>query len=154
MKRIRKISLIIHILVGVGALFGGLLAMLYPESPMGIDSDSLPNMPFASFFIPGLILFVVMGLGNLTGAVLQWKRSALAAYATGIVGGALVIWIMVQCYMLSTIVALHMIFFLIGAVQCLLALLQLYDQNMFPLRFLRKASTARQNLDEHEALPK
>ncbi len=144
MKRLWSISLIIHLTVGIGALFGGLLAMLYPESPMGLESTSLPNMPFASFFIPGLILFVVIGLGNLTGAALYWKKSALASYAAGAEGGALVIWIVVQCYMLEAVVALHVIFFFAGVAQCLLALLQLYDQSMFPLRFLRKASIARQ----------
>lgn len=136
MIKIRKICIIIHLIVGIGALFGGLLAILNPEAPMGIDVENLPNMPFDSFLVPGLILFVIIGLGNLAGAVIHWKRNVLASYMTGMLGGALVIWIVVQCYMLQVIVALHVIFFLIGCLQGLLALLSIYKQNLFPMNLV------------------
>lgn len=133
----RKVSLILHVIIGVGALFGGSLAMRSPESPMGINSSALPNMPFDSFFIPGLILFVVIGLGNLAAAAFNWRKSDLAAYATGVTGGALVVWIVVQCYMLEMIAPLHVIFFALGAVQGLIALYQLYREDRFPFTLIK-----------------
>ncbi|NLW11158.1 MAG: hypothetical protein GX028_03985 [Clostridiaceae bacterium] len=128
----RKLIIGLHLFIGIGALFGGSMAMLFPEAPMGIDISTMPNMPFASFFIPGLLLFAVMGLGNLVAAIMNWKKSWLSGYATGVTGGALVVWIIVQCFMISAIEVLHIIFFALGAVQGLLALIQLHKQRLFP----------------------
>ena len=133
----RKLIIGLHLFIGIGALFGGSMAMLFPESPMGIDISSMPNMPFASFFIPGLILFVVIGLGNLLAAFINWKKSWSAGYATGVSGGALVVWIIVQCFMISAIEVLHVIFFALGVLQGILAMIQLYREKRFPFSLLR-----------------
>ncbi len=135
----RKLIFGLHLFIGIGALFGGSMAMLFPEAPMGIDISSMPNMPFASFFIPGLILFVLIGLGNLLAAFINWKKSWLAGYATGVTGGALVVWIVVQCYMISAIEVLHIIFFLLGAVQGVLALFVLHQEKKFPFSLLKSS---------------
>lgn len=132
MSRIYRILPIIHLFVGIGAIPGGLGAMLDPNSPMGIPTDSLKNSPFDNFFIPGLILFTVIGLGNIICAILFRYKLKYQGYISGVISGALLIWIIVQCIMLYSIGILHIIYFILGLIQALLSFLILLEQRLFP----------------------
>ena len=50
--------------------------------------------PFDTYFVPGLILFSVLGLGPLVAARLVWIRHPLAPIGTLVVGVALLIWVL------------------------------------------------------------
>ena len=127
MKTINIICIVLHILVGAGAVAGSMAAIANPYSPMGLDAaEVLRYSPFDSFLIPGIILFTVIGLGNLFAALSFIKKWMLRPIISGFFAAALAIWIFVQCVMLQTIAALHVIYFAIGAVQGLLALYLLY----------------------------
>lgn len=140
MKAIIIILSIIHLIVGAGALAGGYLGMSDPTlASMGADVDEmLRNAPFEDFFIPGLFLFAVIGLGNLAAAVTGFRKWRYQGYASGALGCILMAWIVIQCYMLWEINALHVIFFIIGAGQALLALGLALRQELYPARLLRK----------------
>lgn len=130
MKTIVKICIILHIFVGIGALAGGFAAIINPYNPMGLDAaQALKFSPFKDFLIPGILLFTVIGLGNLFAALAFLRNWRLKPWISGFFASALVIWIAVQCIMLQTIVALHVIYFCIGAVQGLMALYLLYRKN-------------------------
>ena len=130
MKTHEKISMAIHIFVGIGALAGGTAAITDPHNPMGMNAaDALRFSPFDSFLIPGIILFAVIGMGNLFSAIVIIKNRKLKPFISGFFASALVIWIVVQCIMLQAIAALHVIFFCIGAVQGFLALYMLYKRS-------------------------
>jgi hypothetical protein len=47
-------------------------------------------------FVPGAVLFTILGIGPLGAAVLAWRRHAVAPSLTFVVGGALVIWLIVE----------------------------------------------------------
>ena len=57
--------------------------------------------------------------------------------------GALAVWIIVQCWILQSIVALHVIFFAVGAVQGLLALALLWLRGDWPLGLLKERLAAK-----------
>ena len=134
MKRIYRILLILHIVVGIGALFGGMLAILNPGGleEMELSTEILRYSPFNTFLIPGLILFIVIGLGNLSGAATMLLKSKHQGYISSVFSWALVIWIAVQCIMLREIVFLHILFFVIGLVQAALSAYILLKQRLFP----------------------
>lgn len=111
---------------------GGLACLTDTQSPMGISVEIMKNAPFSSFLVPGLLLFFVIGVGNVIGAILVKRNWEYWGYSTGILGGALVIWIIVQCLILESVIFLHVLFFFIGVVQGILALARLYGQNQFP----------------------
>jgi hypothetical protein len=126
MKNIEKASLGLHIFCGIGALAGGSAAILDPVNPMGmITTEVLQYSPFKDFLIPGLFLFTVLGLGNLLVAFAYIRKWNLRPWISGFFASAMVCWIVIQCLMLMAVEVLHVIFFLIGAVQGLLALTQL-----------------------------
>ena len=131
-KIIESVMIILHILVGVGALAGGLAAITNPQAPMGISAaDTLKNGPFTDFMIPGILLFTVIGMGNLLAALCIGRDLKVKAYISGMFACALIIWIIVQCIMLETIHFLHILYFTIGVVQGILASIRLFQEQGF-----------------------
>ncbi|MEC9490331.1 MAG: hypothetical protein UMU04_05230 [Halanaerobiales bacterium] len=118
----KKILIFLHIFVGIGALYGGGVAVFNPVNPLGISVDVLQNSPFSSFLIPGIILFLVVGVGNILAAAVLYRRLNYSLHTSHFMGLALVGWIVVQCIMMRTINILHMIYFTIGAVETVLSL--------------------------------
>lgn len=101
--------------VGIGALFGGFLGMYDPYGKVfEMGTGVLKKGPFTTFFIPGLFLFVVIGLGHLTAFVATIKRMGPHLLLSGVVGIVLMSWIVIQCYMLQNVNILHVVFFIIG----------------------------------------
>lgn len=125
-------------LVGLGGMAGGFAAISNPTAPMGMPTEALVNSPFEDFLIPGIILFGFIGLCNVIAAVLSKMKPVLRGYASGVMGGGLMMWILVQCVMLWAVVALHVIFFVFGFIQAILAVVILYDANLFPMNIVRK----------------
>ena len=58
--------------------------------------SALRGSPFDTYFVPGLILFGVLGIGPLGAARLVWLRNRLAPLATCVVGVALLVWLAVE----------------------------------------------------------
>lgn len=126
-----------HLFIGVGALFGGLAAILDPYGPMGISTEVLNGSPFDSFFIPGLILFAFLGLGNVLSGVIVWRGSKLTGYLSGFFGCGLMIWILVQCWIMGDVVFLHVLYFILGMVQAGFGLRMLLLNRQFPFSLLK-----------------
>jgi len=60
---------------GPGALAGGAAAIIDPYNPFGVNADALlRHSPFTDFLIPGLLLFGVIGLGNLFAALAFFRN--------------------------------------------------------------------------------
>lgn len=132
MVKKERVLFALHIFVGIGALGGGLAAILNTHEPLGVPAEALKNSPFENYLIPGILLFTLIGLGNLAGAVALLSRLRLRGYSSSILGWALMIWIIVQCIMLQDVVFLHVLFFAIGAVQAAISMQILYEEGLFP----------------------
>ncbi|MBF7097199.1 hypothetical protein [Alkalibacter mobilis] len=116
MSLIKKVQIGIHFFVGLGALFGGYTAISDPTGKsIGLDAEvALRYGPFDDFLIPGLFLFVIIGLGNLFVGYLGIGKSRLFSFASFAQGAVLVSWIVIQCLILADVNVLHGIFFVIG----------------------------------------
>ena len=120
-------------LVGIGALFGGAMAVYDPYGvTFGMPVDVLRNGPFNNFLIPGLFLFAVIGLGQLASYWLVRRKAKYHAYASGASGCILAGWILIQCYILQSIHFLHTTFFAIGVAEGAIALYMLAKLKLFP----------------------
>lgn len=136
MKKIDRILFIVHIFVGLGAIGGGLMAVLFPTGPAGMPTDALKNSPFSNYLIPGIILFSVIGLGNVASAITMLFKSRYQGYISSIFSWALVIWIIVQCIMLRMVALLHVIYLIIGLVEAFLSIIILFRQQLFPMKHI------------------
>jgi len=136
MKLKYLILVVIHFFVGIGAVVGGGAAILDPINPLGVPLDTLKYSPFDNFLIPGLILFVIIGIGSLISGIAAWSKSDYQGYYSSASSWALMIWIAVQCLMLKSIVFAHVFFFLIGLAGAVLAIIILYNKRQFPANLL------------------
>jgi hypothetical protein len=102
---------VVHLFLALGALAGGAVLMASPKGGViKLPLSDLRGSPFSDFLIPGLILFVVLGVGPLVVAWALLRRPASAALAavnpcrgeywgwtaSGVIGVGLVIWIAVE----------------------------------------------------------
>jgi hypothetical protein len=97
LRRVAKTALALDILLSLGALGGGAALMLGPRGEiLPLPLSALRGSPFDTYFVPGLILFSILGLGPLAAARLAWLRHPLAPLATCVVGVALLVWLAVE----------------------------------------------------------
>ena len=114
----------LEILLSIGALGGGLVLMIAPRGEiMPLPLSALAGSPFDTYFVPGLILFAVLGFGPLVAARLAWLRHPLAPTAAFIVGAGLLIWVAVEIAIIgySNEPPLQAIYGLLGVVIVLVA---------------------------------
>lgn len=132
MKIVYRLLFVLHAFVGIGAMAGGFAAIINPYKPLGMPVDPLKNSPFSNYFIPGIILFAIIGLGNVFSALMLHFRSRFQGYISSVFTWALIIWIVVQCIMLNDVVFLHVLFFCIGLIGAILSIIILFEQHLFP----------------------
>ena len=132
MKALRVLTIILHFLVGAFGLMGGGVAILSPDQPFGIPPEVLKNGPFTNFLIPGITLFIIIGLGHLLTAVIILRKNRYYPYFQGIMAAITLGWIFIQCWVMEEINGLHIIIFTLGAVQGINALMVIYRDRMFP----------------------
>lgn len=59
----RNIYLVLLALLGIGAIFGGIVLIISPPGELfGMPLSMLENSPFGNFLLPGIILFNLPGL--------------------------------------------------------------------------------------------
>lgn len=127
-----------HYFVGIGALFGGGAAILNPLSPLGVPLDLLINSPFENFLVPGLILFLIIGIGSIISGLMAMLKSNYQGYFSSVSSWALMIWIVVQCFMIRAVAFPHVLYFLIGLAGAVFAFSILDVKQQFPANHLRK----------------
>ena len=94
---VAKGALALELVLSIGALAGGLILMIAPRGEiLPLPLSALAGSPFDTYFVPGLILFGVLGFGPLVAARLAWRRHPLAPTAAFIVGAGLLIWVAVE----------------------------------------------------------
>jgi hypothetical protein len=110
--------------VGFGAAICGAILLLFPSgSPMQMSVDMLRNSPFHDFLLPGIILFLVNGIGQFAAAVMTIKKHRWAGYGGAVFGLGLMIWIFVQVNMIGGGHFLQYSYFMIGIVETSLSFL-------------------------------
>ena len=107
-----------------GALYGGWLLIADPSGVrIGFAPGLLDHTPFASYLVPGIVLFAVNGLGNLGAALavaFGWRHATIASLAAGVL---LTSWISVQVALIGYASGLQPIMLAVGLLTAGAALL-------------------------------
>ena len=91
------ILLVMLVVQGLGGLAGGLSLTLRPDgSIMKMPLSYLDGSPFSDYLIPGLVLFLVLGVLPLVAVAGLWLHRKWAWYVAFAVGCGLMIWILVE----------------------------------------------------------
>ena len=109
--------------VGVGAVICGVLLIVGPDGRyLQMPIDMLSKSPFRNFLIPGLILFLVNGVGNVVAAILCFKMHRIAGFGGMFFGFGLIIWLFVQISMIGGGTFLQYLYFILGILELLLGI--------------------------------
>jgi hypothetical protein len=88
---------------------------------LGMTTEMLENSPFTNFFIPGIFLLGINGIGSLLGAMASFVRYRYAGKVAVGLGIFLILWIIVQAYWLG-LHWLHIMYFILGIIELVLGL--------------------------------
>jgi len=112
----------LQILVAIGALVSGAMLIVAPSGALlQAPPDMLAGSPFHDFLIPGMILFLVNGVGQLVAGVLTLRHHRWSGYIGAVFGFGLMIWIFVQVNMIGGGHWLQYTYFTAGVVETALA---------------------------------
>ncbi|NOY59279.1 MAG: hypothetical protein GXO75_10155 [Calditrichaeota bacterium] len=114
---------ILQIFIGIGAVPAGIAMITDPGgSSLEMPVEILINSPFSDFFIPGIFLLVVNGIGSLLGGVASFLRYRFAGEIAVGLGAFLIIWIIAQVWWMG-IHWLHFLYIIFGIVELGLGLM-------------------------------
>ena len=114
---------VLQSLIGTGAVICGALLIIGPDGRyLQMPIDMLSKSPFRNFLIPGLILFLVNGVGNVVSAVLCFKMHRNAGFGGMFFGFGLIIWLFVQINMVGGGSWLQYLYFVLGILELLLGI--------------------------------
>ena len=141
--RYAKAAVTLEGFLSVGALGGGAALMFGSRGQIiPLPLSALNGSPFDTYFVPGLILFSVLGLGSLGAAALAWHRHPLAPVAAVGIGIILLIWLAVEVAIVgySTNPPLQPMYLLLGAAIVVVGLSWLVNVGPSPLHARRSAA--------------
>lgn len=130
--------IVLHFLLGVGALGGGAVLVAAPDgSIIRMPLSMLEHSPFSNFLIPGIILFLLLGVYPILAAYSLWACPAWRwpdainpfkkihwAWAGSLAAGVIaLIWIVVEMVMLRSAAFLQILYLVWPLVLILLTLL-------------------------------
>ncbi len=130
MKLARTAAIILLAFLGITAIGGAVPMILYPSGSSVMPLILLEHAPFHSFLIPGLVLFTANGLLAMWVLWLVVARKGHYGSWVALQGCVLLGWLIVECWMLRTVVWLH---YLYGAAA--LALIMVGFALRRPLRY-------------------
>jgi hypothetical protein len=133
-----KVLIFLHFLLGIGAVFGGLVLIIDPSGELiHMPITLLKYSPFDNFLIPGVILLVVLGmLPLIVSYALATKRQSEFADRLNLfhdmhwawaysfyISFALIIWITMEIYFIRDIAMIHVAYIFLGLIIQVLTLL-------------------------------
>src|SRR6202140_3451632 len=109
-----RLAMVLEIFLGIGALFGGIQFILAPDGHLlGTPLSMLAGTPFHSFLVPGLLLFLFVGLGPMVAAAITARRRAIGPLAAFAVGLTLMGWITAEMVIVAGLTSLFWAFYLV-----------------------------------------
>jgi glucose dehydrogenase len=105
----------LEVFTAIGAMPVGLMFLIDPTGGLiRMQPGWIEGTVFGSYFVPGLYLLFVNGLGMLVAALLTVRRHPTAPWLTGALGVGLIIWILVEILVLPLTMFLTWIFLATG----------------------------------------
>jgi hypothetical protein len=115
MKYLRQFTMLVLGFIAITALIGGAMLIYDPSgSSLGMSYGDLSTTNFESYFLPGLILFVVVGVGSAVVCGLTYKHVRNYAHYIMAYAIILILFILIQVYLLETYETPHTVYILLA----------------------------------------
>jgi CDP-diglyceride synthetase len=114
---------VLQAFIGVTAAAGGFGLVSDPSgAKMNISLEWLNNTPFVNYFIPGLVLLAVNGVGNVVASITTFVRNKYAPNLAAALGIFLVLYITIEVLTIGLRTPLQPLYFILGLIQFALGL--------------------------------
>ncbi len=113
----------LQIFIGLTALAGGFGLVSDPSgTKMNIPLEWLSNSPFTNYFVPGLVLLIVNGVGNFFAGIVTFLRSRYAGNMAVAFGTFLVLFIVIEVWFIGLRTLLQPLYLILGITELMFGL--------------------------------
>ena len=108
--------------IGITAIAGGFRLVSNPNGTSDIPIEWLNSAPFTNYFIPGLVLLIVIGFGNVLGGIFSFLIKRYAGGIAAILGAFLILFMTIEVWFVGLRTFLQPLYFILGAIVLVLGL--------------------------------
>jgi hypothetical protein len=120
----------IQAFIGLTAIAGGFRLVSNPSGTLDIPLEWLSNSPFTNYFIPGLVLLIIIGFGNVLAGMVTFLRKRYTGSLAVVLGTFLILYMTTFLILYMTIEVwfidlrnfLQPLYFILGVIELILGL--------------------------------
>lgn len=122
-NRFLKYSLgAIQAFIGLTAIAGGFRLVSNPNGIPDFPIEWLTNSPFTNYFIPGLVLLIIVGFGNVLACMVTFLRKRYTGSIAATLGIFLILYMAIEVWFIGLRNFLQPLYFILGAIELILGL--------------------------------
>ena len=108
--------------IGITAIAGGFRLVSNPNGASDIPIEWLNSSPFTNYFIPGSVLLIVIGFGNVLGGIFSFLSKRYAGGLAAMLGTFLILFMTIEVWFVGLRNFLQPLYFILGAIVLVLGL--------------------------------
>jgi hypothetical protein len=108
--------------IGITAIAGGFRLVSNPNGASDIPIEWLNSSPFTNYFIPGSVLLIVIGFGNVLGGIFSFLSKRYAGGLAAMLGTFLILFMAIEVWFVGLRNFLQPLYFILGAIVLVLGL--------------------------------
>ena len=108
--------------IGITAIAGGFRLVSNPNGTSDIPIEWLNSAPFTNYLIPGLVLLIVIGFGNVLGGIFSFLSKRYAGGLAAMLGVFLILFMTIEVWFIGLRNFLQPLYFILGAIVLVLGL--------------------------------
>ena len=108
--------------IGITAIAGGFRLVSNPNGTSDIPIEWLNSSPFTNYLIPGLVLLIVIGFGNVLGGIFSFLSKRYAGGLAAMLGTFLILFMAIEVWFVGLRNFLQPLYFILGAIVLVLGL--------------------------------
>ena len=114
---------VLQIFIGITAVLGGFGLVSDPSgTKMNLPLELLKNSPFINYLIPGLILLIVIGVGNVLAGIVTFFRTRYTANLAIFFGVFLILYIAIEVWFIGLLNFSQPLYLILGIIELILGL--------------------------------
>jgi len=112
---------VLQIFIGITAVQGGFGLVSDPSgTKMNVPLEHLENSPFINYLIPGLILLIVNGVGNVLAGIVTFFRTRYTGNLAMFFGVFLTLYMTIEVWFIGLLNLSQPLYFILGLVELIL----------------------------------
>jgi len=105
---------VIQTFIGVTAIAGGIRLVSHPNGISDFPIEWLNNSPFSNYLIPGLVLLIVIGFGNVVAGVVSFLRKKYSGSMAALFGTFLIFYMTIEIWFVGVRNFLQPLYLMLG----------------------------------------